>query len=350
MTKFVHTADLHFGSNRYLDDYLRRQEEVFDSIFDVAYDNNISTVVIAGDIFDDPETTTPAEMEMVSRKMLEYDSAGFTILVIPGNHDLVDATGHTALHYLALLSDHGRFRHSCVTERTSYVTVDDTTFCLLCHRKGCFKEDSVQAARDYQTSSLLMQSDHFVMVAHEMIKGSETEIRSKSGYYRKLDFGESIPEAEDPDFPITYWALGDIHKVQAVSENAFYPGSPLQLKFGECWPKGVLVVDTESPTDPEFVPIDSNQLVKAKVGDDVPAGAYVKLIASSKAESMSSAASLPNVVKVEYASDTSSLVLASDDSLRETLLSGVAQLGATEEELELAEEEIDSILRECQDA
>ena len=345
MTRFVHTGDLHFGSNRYLSDYLVRQEEMFDSIFDVAYDNQISTVVIAGDIFDDPDTMTLREMELVARKFLEYDSAGFTILTIPGNHDLMDATGHTALHSLSLLTDHGRFSHSVVTETTTYVTVEDTVFCLLCHRKGKFREDSIQATRDYQTSSLLAQGASFVMVAHETIRGSETEIQSKSGYYRKLDFGDDLPDEEDSDFPITYWALGDIHKVQAVSENAFYPGSPIQLKFGECWPKGVLVVDTDAPGDPEFVSIPSNQLVKAKVGDEVPAGSYVKLIASSKEESMSAASKMPNVVKVEYASSDDTLIVDTEDSLREKLLSGVGQLGATEEELEIAEEEIDSLLR-----
>jgi len=346
MTTFVHTGDLHFGSNRYLGDHLSRQEEMFDSIFDVAYAKNIETVVIAGDIFDDSESMSRSEIEMVSRKFLEYDSAGFRILVIPGNHDLVDTTGHTAIHFLSLLSQHGRFRKSVVTETTSYVTVDDTTFCLLCHRKGCFQEDSVQAALDYQEASLTMPSKSFVMVAHETIRGSQTEIRSKYGTYRKLDFGDSIPEV---DLPITYWALGDIHKVQAVSENAFYPGSPIQLKFGEGWPKGVLVVDTDNPTDPEFVPISSNQLVKAKAGDDIPDGAYVKFIASSKEESISSK-SLPNVVKVEYRSNVEELSVDAEDSIREKLLSGVTQLGATEEELSLAEEEIDSLLREHADA
>jgi len=39
-----------------------------------------------------------------------------------------------------------------------------------------------------------------------------------------------------------------------------------------------------------------------------------------------------------------------EDSIRDKLISGVTQLGATEEELDLAEEEIDSLLREHADA
>jgi len=339
--RFVHTADLHVGANRSLPDYLRRQEEMFDSIFDVAYDNNIDTVVMAGDIFDDPETTTQAEREMVERKLLEYDAAGFHILMIPGNHDLVDATGYTAIHYLCLLTRHGKFKNSCITESTTYVTIRDTVFCLLCHRKHRFKEDVQKAVEAFRTSSLMVPHDHFVVVAHETIRGSQTDIkdgRTKSGYY-ELEKGE---EAPDESLPVTYWALGDIHKPQGVSRNAYYSGSPLQTKFSDAWPKGVLVVDTANPEEPRFVGVSSNRLFKAKKGDVIPPNAYVAWSFDSKDEVPDD---LPeNVVKVVIAPQETSLSLSLDGSLKNKLLEGVKQQGATEEEMRLAEVEVSSLL------
>lgn len=337
--RFVHTGDLHVGANRYLPDYLRRQEEMLDSIFDVAYDHGIDTVVIAGDIFDDPETTTQAEREMVERKLLEYDGAGFHVLMIPGNHDLVDATGYTAVHYLALLFRHGKFKNSCVTEDTMYLRVGDTVFCLLCHRKHRFKEDLKVAVEQFIGSSIVIPHDYFVVVAHETIRGAQTDIKMKDGSYYQLKDGEDAPP---DDLPVTYWALGDIHKVQAVSKNAFYSGSPLQTKFNDTWPKGVLVVDTANPEDPQFVAIASNRFVKAKKGDDIPPNSYVKWEFDSKDDIPTD---LPqNVVKVSISPQENSLTLGVDGSLRDRLLSGVKQQGATEDELTLAEIEVSSLL------
>lgn len=335
--KFVHTADWHIGANRRLSDYLLRQEEMIDSVFDIAYDNNIKVVVIAGDIFEDPDTTQ-AERDLVSRKLLEYDASGFHILMIPGNHDLVNATGYTAIHWLASLSSHGKLKNSVVTEQTSFVSIDDTVFCLLCHRKHHFSGDSKEAVIGFSTSSLQIPYKNFVVVAHETIRGSQTDIRVADGFY-KLPSGEDAP---DTSLPVTYWALGDIHKVQAVTPNAFYSGAPLQTKFGDTWPKGVLVVDTDQPTDPKFVAIKSNQLVRATVGSVVPPNSYVKWVLSSKEELPKSVPH--NVVSIEISSPENSLSLDIDGSLSDKLLEGVKQQGASDAEQLIAQTEIASLL------
>jgi len=337
--KFVHTADLHVGANRSLPNYLGRQEEMLDSIFDVAYDHNIDVVVVAGDVFDDPDTTTQAERELVKRKLLEYDSAGFTILVIPGNHDLVDATGYTSLHYLSLLHRHGKFNSSCVTETTSYVRIRDTVFCLLCHRKHHFKEDLAKAVRDFREASLEVSHSHFVVVAHETIRGSMTDVKMSDGSYFRLDKGEDPP---DVSLPVTYWALGDIHKPQQVAKAAYYSGSPLQTKFSDSWPRGCLVVDTDDPDNPKFVALSSNRLIKAGKDDIIPPNSYVAWTVKSKDEIP---ADLPsNVVKVVSSSSDVSLSLSLEGDLRNKLLDGVRQQGATIEELSLASAEIESLV------
>ena len=335
--RFVHTADWHIGANRRLPNYLLRQEEMIDSVFDVAYDHNIKVVVVAGDIFEDPDTTQD-ERDLVARKLLEYDNCGFHILMIPGNHDLVNATGYTAIHWLATLYSHGKLKNSVVTEATTFLTIEDTVFCLLCHRKHHFSDDSKTAVTGFSTASLQIPHKHFVVVAHETIRGSQTDIRVSDGFYR-LPSGE---EAPDVNLPVTYWALGDIHKVQSVTPNAFYSGAPLQTKFGDTWPKGVLVVDTDTPTDPKFVHINSNQLVRATVGSVIPPNSYVKWVLSSKEELPESVPS--NVVSIEISSKENSLSLDIDGTLGDKLMAGVKQQGASDEEQLLAQTEIASLL------
>jgi len=340
--KFLHTADWHIGVNNSLPGYFRRQEEMIDSIFDIAYDNDIDVVVVAGDIFDNPHTATQEDRELLCKKLLEYDAAGFHILMIPGNHDRVDATGYTALHYLALLSAMGRMSNSVVTEHTQFVQVRDTVFCLLCHSKHGFREEAKNAVEGFMSSSLKVPHNSFVMVCHETIRGSATDIKLKNGDVYKLDSGEEPP---DTALPVTYWALGDIHKPQEVSPTAYYSGSPVQTRFSDGWPRGVLIVDTEEPTSPRFVPVPSNQLVVAKKGDEVPPNSYVKWVFSSRDDVPKELPS--NVVKVQFVQEeesNSSLTLDVSSSLRDRLLDGIRSKGATEEDMILAVPEVDHIL------
>lgn len=336
--RFIHTADLHFGGSKVLPHYLERQESAFDQIFDVAYDQDIRTVVIAGDIFDEsvPDSDT---RDLVERKFLEYDSAGFTILCIPGNHDMVDRSGYTAMHYLSMMCNHGCFKNSIITEQTRYVRVEDTVFCLMVHPYGKFTEECRSSVANYRGSGVRMDAENFVMVAHETIRGSQTDIKLKNGDYYRLDSGVECP---DSSLDVTYWALGDIHKLQAVGPRAFYPGAPMQIKFGDDWPKGVLVVDTDDPENPKFASIETNQLVKAAPGDKVPDNSYVKLKVTNKSEILS--AKNPNVVRVEIASSKVSLSIDVNSTLKDKLVAGVKQQGAAGDVLGFAIKEIESLL------
>jgi len=183
--------------------------------------------------------------------------------------------------------------------------------------------------------------EYFVMVCHETIRGAETDIRLKNGDLFRLKDGESAP---DSSLPVTYWALGDIHKPQEVSSNAYYSGSPVQTKFNDGWPRGVLIVDTEDPTSPQFVSVPSNQLVVAKKDDIIPPNSYVKWVFSSKEEVPKE---LPdNVVRIQFVQDESesSLEIDVDSSMKDKLLAGVRAKGASEEDMLLVEPEIDSLL------
>jgi len=82
-----------------------------------------------------------------------------------------------------------------------------------------------------------------VVMMHATISGCSTDTGVS------LSGGPRIPK--DCDF-VDYWALGDIHKMQALNPYAWYSGSPYQTDFGEDRPKGVLIVDTDNPTEPTF--------------------------------------------------------------------------------------------------
>jgi DNA repair exonuclease SbcCD nuclease subunit len=253
--RFLLTADLHIGCSRtFLPSYLQRQESMLDEIYSVAVKEKVDAVTVAGDVFDSADTTH-AERDMFLRKVLAFDSL-VPFLVIPGNHDLVD-TQATTLHYLSLLSKAGKFKQSHIVEHTTLVQVGDTLFVLLVAHGSEFRRELKRILTEIRESSIQLDHKNLVVIAHQTVKGSLTA----TGY--RLPKGVKIR----PHADVTFYALGDIHVRQSVGPAAFYPGSPVQTAFDEDPDKGVLIVDTDDPKHPRFVPIHSRKFVMVLSSD-----------------------------------------------------------------------------------
>jgi DNA repair exonuclease SbcCD nuclease subunit len=337
--RFVHSSDWHIGSSKFLPDYLDRQSKVIDAIFTKAKDLGINTVCIAGDVFE-TENPLPEERDLIQKKIVAYDQAGFNILVIPGNHDMSNMSGYTAIHYLALLHTQDKFINSTVTEKTCYRLIDDTVFILLCHTPRQFKRDIINAVNELREASIKVSYKNIVIIAHETIKGSisDTNWRMKSGAeVPTLDYGEVLD-----DVPVTYCALGDLHIKQQVAPKTFYCGAPLQIKFGDQHPKGILIVDTDDPNNPVFEPIESTALVRVTSLEDIPENCHVKLV-TDKINSLG--LDLPdNVMKLEYRkNEKDDSILDINQDLNIILLEEVTKKFEGED-LSIAKREIDELL------
>jgi exonuclease SbcD len=347
MTRFIHTSDWHIGASKFVGDgYLDRQLSVIDTIVAVAQERGIDTIVVAGDVFD-VEQPEPHEREALLDRILAYDRKGIRILCIRGNHDQGSMTGRTAIRYLSHMSDHGVFKNCVFAERTQYVRVRDTVFLLLCHNPRFFQEECARAIHNFKRSSLNVPHTHFVVVAHEAIKGSvtDTNYRMTDGSEIPLDVGESVPDSQD----VAYWAFGDIHIRQRLGPRAFYCGAPLQVKFGDAWPKGVLVVDTENPGNPEFVTIPSRRLVKVRVVEGevpvFPEDAHIKLVAAPTVYTeMRDQGTLPdNIARLEAVKDTVAIDYAQTLDLPSKVMAGLEQLLSDPADLDLGKREANAL-------
>lgn len=345
--KFIHTADLHVGASKFLGpEYLERQFGVYDAIIDLAVSRGINTIVVAGDIFDTDEPEEH-EKELFLERLLAWDAMGIRILAIRGNHDQSNMQGASAIRYLAHMSDHGVFNH-VFAERTQYVRVGDTIFMLLCHKPRYFRDDFYGAIRALKTSTLVPEHKYCVAVVHECLKGSisDTNWRMKDGVDVPLvEAAETVPEHD-----LTYIAIGDIHIQQQMGPRAFYSGAPMQVKFGDQERKGVLIVDTEDPGNPEFVQITSKRLIKV-VADSLedfatkpkPEDAHVKMVASPKVFKEAVEAGLADgITRFEAVRDTKALDYKSQLDLPSKVLHGLSQ-HLTGEDLELAKREAASL-------
>jgi DNA repair exonuclease SbcCD nuclease subunit len=90
------------------------------------------------------------------------------------------------------------------------------------------------------------RSGPIIVVMHEPLVGCHSD----DGY--PINKRNQI-KIEDGEFDVDYWALGDMHRVQQLFAKCFYCGAPHQTRFGEHEEKGVLLVDTDNPADPEFI-------------------------------------------------------------------------------------------------
>ena len=203
---------------------------------------------------------------------------------------------------------------------------------------------STRNAGFLKEASIKVNYKSIVVVTHETIRGaiSDTNWRIKGGSeVPLLDYGE---DAED--IPVTYCALGDLHIKQKVGPRTFYSGSPLQIKFGDQFPKGVLVVDTDDPDNPVFEPIESVPLVRVTSIEDIPENCHVKLV-TDKIDSLG--VMLPdNVMKREYnkkEKNDNLLNINQDLSLGQILIDEVAKI-LSPEDLITAKREIDELLKQ----
>ncbi len=92
MKKIIHISDLHIGFNG--QDLKKRFGGIVQSIVFVKEPAEDYIIVVSGDLVE--KATDPANHEAVNMYLEELQSHGFTVLVIPGNHDY--GTGTNANH------------------------------------------------------------------------------------------------------------------------------------------------------------------------------------------------------------------------------------------------------------
>jgi DNA repair exonuclease SbcCD nuclease subunit len=150
-------------------------------------------------------------------------------------------THNSNIHFLRLLYEHKRFKNTVIAEGApEWATVAGQEFLLFPWHRDAAK-NLVKESRRHRKPP--------VVVLHLALKGAKAD----NGY--RLPSGEEL----DPRVHARYIALGDLHlchrPIKAMP-YMWYCGAPIQHDFGETLPKGCLVVDTDQPTTPQFVPFD----------------------------------------------------------------------------------------------
>lgn len=256
--RFLHTADWHIGRRLHGFDLSAEQEDAFQQIEQIALDEQVDGMIIAGDLYDRslPAETSVAQLDRMLQRLNLTDH--LPLYAVAGNHDSATrlATGNpwyqSTNFYLA----------TKLEEAFTPVELPDTQIFLLPYFEPF-------AAQQYFNDEMLIHLDQAmvpvveqmkaqfnpqkkqILVAHFFVAGS-----AKTDSETQLTVGglASVPAALLKDFD--YVALGHLHGKDALHEpHMRYSGSPIKFSLSEAQQsKGVWIIDTD-PFQLTFKPL-----------------------------------------------------------------------------------------------
>ncbi len=232
--KFVHSADLHLDSpfriHKGRDEELRdlllgASLSAFSRLCDLAIDEKVDFIVLAGDIYDGIERGVRAQLEM-RRQLLRLGSHGITVYMAFGNHDPIDSAERFAIDWPENLVIFP------VLPKTFSLERDGMEFGEITGVSYQTREERRNLARLFPNSYTELFS---IAVLHSNVGNSQ-----EHGNYAPAALADLIEKGYD------YWALGHIHKRTILSESPLivYPGNiqGLHMKPSERGPKGAELV------------------------------------------------------------------------------------------------------------
>lgn len=242
--KFLHTADLHIGKNIYEFSMLADQKYILREILQIAKDEQVDGILLAGDIYDRSVPSTEA-VEVLEWFLLEALRIA-PVFMISGNHDSAER-----LSFGAELFERAGLHIAGGTEAKQVVLQKGNEKAAI-HMMP-FIKPAVLGAPDTETAVKQQleglkhgweEAERHILLTHFFVcaQGKEPEL-SDSETKSYVGGLEQVDVSLFADYD--YVAMGHIHKPQAMKKGqAYYAGSPLCYSFSEAETggKGVNIV------------------------------------------------------------------------------------------------------------
>lgn len=234
--KFLHLSDLHLGKRVHNFSMIEDQKYILDQIAEIADEEKITGVIIAGDIYDKPVPSAEA-VALFDDFLVKLSKKNLAVFVISGNHDSPEriAFGEKLMQksnvFLSPVYD-GKIKPVTMEDEYGRLNVFLLPFIKPVHVRHFFEdkdiEDYTEALRVVVSDMNIGHNERNILVCHQFVTGatrSESEEISVGG----LDnVDASVFE------PFDYVALGHIHGPQNIgTEKIRYCGTPLKYSFSE---------------------------------------------------------------------------------------------------------------------
>ena len=268
--KFLHTADWHVGKTVRGRSRADEHQAVLDEIVGVATAEQVDLVIMAGDLFDSAAPPPEAERLAYRALLALSDDGRRPVVVVSGNHDnarrleaLAPVFAGFGIHLVDKVErpDHGGVLTLDVggtrvniallpfVSQRGIVGVDQ----LMTKDQGDHALAYADRLRRITEALAGAFTDDAVnlVVAHAMVTGGVLGGGERSAH---TIFEYAVPATA---FPVGahYVALGHLHRTQRIEGPCpiWYPGSPLQMDFGEQQDRKHVLVVEAAPGIPAVV-------------------------------------------------------------------------------------------------
>lgn len=235
--KFLHTGDLHIGKKIFELSMLEDQKFILEQIYDIAVQEAVDAVLIAGDVYDRAVPPTEA-VNLLDDFLTRFIDNGIPVVLISGNHDSPDRVAFAD----RILEKRGL--HIAGTYQTPLKTVEFedehgkvSVVCMPFVKPAVAGAGNSAEAVEQMLDSVPDAQDanhRMVLLTHFFITGEQGEVPELSDSETDVNVGglDNVPSGLFRKFD--YVALGHIHRPQQIGNgNVYYAGAPLKYSFGE---------------------------------------------------------------------------------------------------------------------
>lgn len=248
--KFLHTADWHIGKKLNGFDLLEQQNHVFKQLLQIAKEEEVDGIIIAGDLYDRGLPSVDA-VETLNQMFIELNlKETFPIFAIAGNHDSGERLGTGSEWY----QYSNFYLKTNLLEATKPIELADTQVFLLPYfepfeARQLFQDEKIKTIQQGVTRLVeemkkeMKPDKQHLLVTHFFVAGGQKTDSETKVTVGGLDAISLDLLAESFD----YVALGHLHSKQALSHSRVkYSGSLLKYSVSEVSDeKGVWIVSLE---------------------------------------------------------------------------------------------------------
>ena len=238
--KLLHVSDIHIGKRVCGFSMVDDQCFILRKIIQIAKDEQVDAVLIAGDIYDKASPSAEA-VTVLDAFLTELARAGIRVLAVPGNHDSAERIAYAQ----GLLAGQGVCFPPVFSGEVQKVQLEDehgpVVFWLLPFLKpgdvrrffpdAEIGDDYSAALRAVLGTCATDRSVRNVIVSHQLVTAAG-HAPDRADDEIRLGGIDNVDVSVYDDFD--YVALGHVHRPQRVGRDTVrYAGSPLKYSFSE---------------------------------------------------------------------------------------------------------------------
>lgn len=324
--KVLHLGDLHIGKSLLDYDLIEDQRYILKQIIEIAKENKIDAILLAGDIYD-RSIPSEAAVNLLDEFLTEVSDLKIAVFMISGNHDSDDRLQFGSQFFeKKQVYIEAKFR-----KKIRKVTLQDAYGPIHFHLLPFVKASQVKQAypdekiESYEEAFRVLlshcdinTSERNVMIAHQFVagKGTDPALAGSEGIGT-----QSVGTVEKIGYDVfsayDYVALGHIHSPQQVGRaQVRYAGSMLKyslsevhnkksvpiVTFGEKGDVSIELVELKPLRDLRHIKGTLEQLLNPTIREESEDFIYVTL---TNEEMVLDAMSIfqqfyPNTVKIDY--------------------------------------------------